>query len=254
LPAIAAELRVAAPVLGWRGLKLDGAQFSGRLVDGVLAVDQLSGSAYGGQVDIRGRAEGANNASPGFAATIRLSDVDLRALLSAYAGISEISGRLDGTAELAGTGASPADLVAGLRGHLRVDGRDGAVSGFDLPAMSARLKEMQRPTDLFQVLRLGLGGGRTPFRTLSGTFRIERGVARTDDLRLIAAAAEGRMRGAIDLPAWAVDLVNEFRLTDHRDLPPVTLKLNGPIEAPRRVFDIERLQSSLMRRGRPATR
>lgn len=254
LPAIAAELRVAAPVLGWRGLKLDAAQFVGRLADGVLEVDQLSGSAYGGQVDIRGRVEGANNASPSFAATVQLTDVDLRALLSAYAGISEISGRLDGTAEFAGTGANPAELVAGLRGHLRVDGRDGAVSGFDLPAMSARLEQMQRPTDVFQVLRLGLGGGRTPFRSLSGTFRIDRGVARTDDLRLMAAAAEGRMRGTIDLPAWAVDLVNDFRLTNHRDLPPVTLKLNGPIEAPRRVFDIERLQSSLVRRGRPATR
>jgi hypothetical protein len=254
LPAIAAELRVAAPVLGWRGLKLDTAQFTGRLADGVLEVDQLSGSAYGGRVDIRGRVEGANNASPGFAAAIQVTDVDLQALLSAYAGIGEISGRLDGTAEFAGNGANPAELVAGLRGHLRVDGRDGAVTGFDLPAMSTRLEQMQRPTDVFQVLRLGLGGGRTPFRTLSGTFRIDRGVARTDDLRLVAAAGEGRTRGAIDLPAWAVDLVNEFRLTNHRDLPPVTLKLNGPIEAPRRVFDIERLQSSLMRRGRPATR
>lgn len=254
LPELDADLRVAAPVLGWRGLRLEAAQFAGRLANGVLTINELSGSAYGGRVEIRGATQTSNAARPGFAGTLQLADLDLKAVLGAYAGIGEITGRLDGTAELAAVGDSPASLIAGLAGKVRLQCRDGAVSGFDLPTMSARLKQIQRPTDVFEVVRHGAGGGRTPFRTLSGTFHIERGVARTDDLRLIAAAGEGRTRGVIDLPAWSVELVNELRLTDHPDLPPMALKVSGPIEAPRRIFDIERLQSSLVRRGRPAAR
>jgi hypothetical protein len=254
LPPITAELHLSAPSIGWRGLQLDVATFDGRLADGALTIEQLSGLIYGGRVEIRGRAPAIGEAAPGFAGTLRLTDVDLRSVLKAYAGVSEIAGRLDGIGDLRVVGQSPAELVASLAGSVQFEIHQGVVNGFDLPGMSARLKHMQRPTDLFEVVRLGLGPGRTPFRSLAGTFHVERGVARTTDLRLLAAAGEGRTRGTIDLPAWSLDLINEFRLTEHPDLLPLTLKVSGPIEAPRRVFDIERLQSSLVRRGRTTTR
>jgi hypothetical protein len=60
-----------------------------------------------------------------------------------------------------------------------------------------------------------------------------------------------RTTGTIDLPQWTLDLVNELRLTEHPLLPPLVLKISGPIDAPRRVFDIERLQSYLLQRGVP---
>lgn len=252
-PPVAAALHLSAPTIGWRGLRLDVANFAGRLANGVLTVDDLSGLMYGGRIELRGSTPASPGAQPGFAGALRLSDLDLREVLRAYAGVDEISGRLDGAGSLSAVGHTPAELVASLAGNVRLDALQGVVAGVDLPRISARLKQIRRPTDIFQVVRAGLGAGRTPFRSLGGSFRVERGVARSDDLQLVALAGEGRTSGTIDLAGWSVDLLSQFRLTEHPDLPPVALKVSGPIENPRRVFDIQALQSSLTHRGRPAT-
>lgn len=252
LPPVMADLHVTAPTIGWRGVRLDAATFAGRLEDGVLNVEELSGLIYGGRVHVSGRAPAPGAAPHSFAGTLRLNDLDLRQVLEAYAGIREISGRLDGTIDADAQGVSPAELIASLGGKVALNAYEGVVRGVDLGRMSAGLHEIRRPTDLFELARGGLGSGRTPFRALTGTFVLERGAATTEDLRLIAAAGEGRTRGTINLANWTLDLVNEFQLTEHPDLPPLTLKLSGPMDAPRRVFDIQRLQSSLARRGRPS--
>ena len=250
LPAIEADIHVTAPQLSWRGLRLDEARLDARLADQALIVDTLSGRLYGGRFELKGRAA-ASDGTPAFSGAASISGGDLKAALHDYAGINEIAGRFDGTAQLAATGGSPADLMARLSGVVQLNCRDGAVTGFNLPGMSDGLKRPQRPTDLVEVFRLGLGGGRTPFSTLDGTFRIEQGVARMENVRLVARGGEARTTGSINLATWTVDIGNQFRLSEHPDLPPFALKLSGPMEAPRRVFDIQELQSQLVRRGRP---
>jgi uncharacterized protein YhdP len=138
--------------------------------------------------------------------------------------------------------------VNSLAGIVRLAAREGAVTGFDLPAVSERIARMNRPTDLIEVARAG-SGGRTPFQMFGGQFRLDRGIARTDDLRLVASKGEAHVRGSINLPRWTLDLVNELRVTEPSGVPPLAIKLDGPIQSPRQVFDINRLQSYLLRRG-----
>lgn len=252
-PAVDLSLRLAAPALVWRNHRLNEARLALQVKEGELVVDSLSGSIYGGRLEAQGRAAPAGGV-PGFAVTGTVAGADLRALLAEQAGINEISGRVDAAVQGTTSGRSQAELIGGLDGRIEVKGSDGQVTGFDLPAMSNGLKRLNRPTDLFEVVRLGLGGGRTPFSRLDGTFRVARGIARTDDLKLVAAAGQARTVGTINLPAWTLDLTNELRLSEHADLPPLVFKLNGGIDAPRRVFDIAALQTQLVRRGRPAAR
>jgi hypothetical protein len=250
LPAIETELTVTTPRIAWRQYQADDAQLKVRLHDGKLEIAGLTGKAYGGRIELRGGADIGDR--PRFAGTMALRDANLKSLLSDFAGIDAIVGRGDVTADLEAGGDSPVELVNSLAGVVRLAAREGAVTGFDLPAVSDRIARMNRPTDLIEVARAG-GGGRTPFSMFGGQFNLERGIARTDDLRLIASKGEAHVRGAINLPRWTLDLVNELRVTEPAGVPPLVIKLDGPIQSPRQVFDINRLQGYLLRRAAPAT-
>lgn len=253
LPPVVAEIHVTAPRLLWRGLRLDQADLNARLGDGAVVIDTLAGQLYGGRFELRGRAS-TRDANPTFIGSVTLAGGDLKAVLRDYAGVAEVAGSVDSSAELSATGGSPAELVAGLKGTVQVRCRGGTIEGFNLPGMSEGLKKLQRPTDLAEVFRLGLGGGRTPFSALDGAFRIERGIARTENLHLVARGGEVRTVGQVNLATWSLDMTYQFRLTEHPDLPPFGLKISGSMATPRRIFDFQDLQSQLVRRGRPPAR
>ncbi len=247
-----ADVTLSTPTITWRSHRLTDVHAALRLTETQLAVDDLSGTIYGGRMALSGRVE--TQARPHFAAVVQLAGADLESVLVDLAGITNINGRSTVTAELEADGGSLAEIAGSLAGNVGVSAQDGMLTGIDLPALSARLKRLDRPAGIVEVARLAGGGGRTPFSQLSGHFRIDRGVARTDDLRLVARSGEARTRGTIDLPAWTMNLANEFRLTDPPGMPPLLLKLDGPIPSPRRVFDISQLQSYLLRRPAAAGR
>lgn len=246
-----ADIALSARRLSINELALADARLALRLRETDAELTSLSGAIYGGRLE--GKATLDLRQAPTLSATGMLTGVELRQVLELIAGTDALRGPADLNIDLRAAGDSPAAFIATLAGTLRIASSGGSVVGYDLPAMSEKLKRIDRPTDLITLVQLGLGGGRTPFTRLDGTFRVENGVARADDLKLMAQAGEMHTTGMIDLPRWTVDLVNEFRLTEHPKLPPLGLKIIGPIDAPRRVFDIERLQSHLLRRGSEGT-
>jgi hypothetical protein len=78
---------------------------------------------------------------------------------------------------------------------------------------------------------------------------VDKGVLRTDDLKLTAEAGMATAAGAADLPRWTMDFKSEFRLTEHPKAPPFRMEVRGPIDNPRRVFRFEQLQTFLLQRG-----
>jgi hypothetical protein len=125
-------------------------------------------------------------------------------------------------------------------------------------AISERLKNLDRVTDLLDLARAG-GHGETRFSRLAGTFRAENGVVRSDDLQLEAEASEGTATAVIDLPRWMIQGRVALRLVEHPNAPPIALILDGPLDNPRKVFDVNALQGfvtqsgigRLLRRDRP---
>jgi uncharacterized protein involved in outer membrane biogenesis len=229
---------VTAEAVRWGAWRLEGAKAALAVTDAALRVTHLDGRLFGGALSGEGRLGGD------FAAKLSLKDADLAA--------AGLGGRLAGKAALdldvAARGQSPYELVSRLGGTARLAARDGQIGAIDLRAISDRLHHIDRITDLLGLVR-GASGGTTPFKTLDGTFRIERGVARSDDLKLVADAGEATATATLDLPSWTMESLASFRLTDHPDAPALGMILEGPIDAPRRSFDTRALQQYFATKG-----
>ncbi|HEX6842317.1 MAG TPA: AsmA family protein [Stellaceae bacterium] len=242
-----ADLTLSGNSVAYDRWRIDQPSVTVAVTDGAVAMKHLTGSLFGGSIG----ADGDVTASmpPTLHARLSLRDVDLKQAFASEAGINSIEGRFDADASLAATGRSPAELIAGFSGEARLRGHDGAVSGIDLAAANEWLKVVDRPLDLFGLIRSGLGG-RTGFKELTGSFHAADGVVRSDDLRLIADGTMGQGTATFDLPRWTMASRLEFRLTGLPMAPPLGVRVDGPIDAPREVFDVDPLQRFLKQRQR----
>ncbi|MBI3453849.1 MAG: AsmA family protein [Rhodospirillales bacterium] len=244
------DVTLDARTLALGTMHLADAKLVASLAGGVFDIRRMTGALYGGRLDMTGTLDATGE--PALRGRFRLDGADLKTALAALAGANAIGGRSDLTLDLATKGDSAAALIAGLNGQATLKSREATIDGLDLQAVGERLKRGgDAPLDIVTLARLGFGRGRTIFTALDGNFRIENGVVRTDDLRLIGPTGEGRTRGAIDLGRWAVDLASEFRLSELADMPPLALKLSGGLDSPRYVFDIDKMQGYMLRRGKP---
>jgi uncharacterized protein involved in outer membrane biogenesis len=239
------ELKLAGERLSYGSWQLDRPAIALTLQNGELRLAALSGALFGGEVAGAG---GLSARSGDGGATIALRNADLGAALAMMGGGRFLHGRGDLDLDLASRGRSAAEMIATLHGSGHIASRDGSIAGIDLPAISARLARLDRPTDLVELLH-GLSGGTTPYTSLTGTVAIADGVARSDDLRLAAAAGAAQARAAIDLLRWQIDGRAEFRLTEHPETPPFAIVLSGPLDAPRRILDVNALENHLVHRG-----
>ncbi len=241
------DLKLEANSFSLDRLRMEKPRLDLGLKGGILDLNGLTGVLFGGAFEMKGRAD----ARTAFVAqgTAALTRADIRQALLATGGVNLVGGTLDVSLGLGAGGASPSDLISSIKGEVRFAAHDGAVEGFDLTAVSDQLKRLDRVSDLLSLIAAGMGGGRTRFSSLSGAFVIDRGVATSNDIKFVAQAGEGRATGTIDLPRWTLDLRNEFRLTEHANAPPFFMRLEGPIDSPRRIFEAQQLQAFLLQRG-----
>jgi uncharacterized protein involved in outer membrane biogenesis len=207
---------------------------------GALALQRLSGSLFGGTVEASG--EFGGTVKPALRGRLALRDADLRQALNDAAGLGLIDGHFDIDADVAGTGSGSAEMIASLAGAATLHAHDGSISGVTLKAMNDQLA--QHPTDLLASLRGG-AGGRTAFSTLKGTFRLADGIARSDDLHLAAEGGDGTATVSVDLPKWTMATKVDFRLAAAANAPPLVMHIDGAIDQPRIVLDVNALEKFL---------
>ncbi|MSO88505.1 MAG: AsmA family protein [Rhodospirillaceae bacterium] len=241
------DLKLEANSLSLDRLRMEKPRLDLGLKGGILDLNGLNGVLFGGAFEMKGRAD-ARTALVAQGTAV-LTRADIRQALLATGGVNLVGGTLDVSLGLGAGGASPSDLVSSIKGEIRFAAHDGAIEGFDLTAVSDQLKRLDRVSDLLSLIAAGMGGGRTRFSSLSGAFALDRGVATSNDIKFVAQAGEGRATGAIDLPRWTLDLRNEFRLTEHANAPPFFMRLEGPIDSPRRIFETQQLQAFLLQKG-----
>ncbi len=155
---------------------------------------------------------------------------------------------------LATTGRSVADMVRTLGGNGSL-----AMRGLKVQA-DARGTALAGALNLVAGLnRLGgaLGGrkGGKGLADITGTFKIERGVARSEDMRLVSDVGTGGARGSVDLPDWFIDVDGEMRLAENvvtallsratktaQTAQVVPFRIKGPLDAPDIKLDMSSLQ------------
>jgi uncharacterized protein involved in outer membrane biogenesis len=221
------------------------------LKDGRLGLDRLTGGLGGGTIEARGSL-GPAPAGTALALTVTGRDLDLKDLAQhlGSTAISSGTGRID--LDVTATGASQADLVAGLGGTAALTARDGALNGLDLPAIDGRLKALNGPQDLVGVLQAIQSGGTTRFSALTATATVAQGVARSTDLHLAAEGGDLTGSGAIDLPAWTIDGQLLLALAARPDLPPLAMGFGGPLDRPEKRIDVKSLAAYVEQTGTTA--
>ncbi|MEX2642353.1 MAG: AsmA-like C-terminal region-containing protein, partial [Acetobacterales bacterium] len=244
LEALDAQVLLKAMALNYETYRVDQPKLDLLLEDGVLRIRQLDGSMFGGTFSMTGQvSEGALQAD------LAVKNGGIRQALLDVANIDLADGKLDFQASLAGRGRTEQALVSSLDGTGTVQVRDGVIRGFDLSRVSQQLGQIDSAVALLGLLEAGMGGGETRFSRLDGTFDIENGVARTDDLTIEAEAGTGKGVGAVNVAGWSVDLTSTFQLIQHPSAPPFGMRLVGPLDNPRKVFQFEKLQAYLLQRS-----
>lgn len=230
------DLKLAAHSLAYDGWRIDGPVVSGALADGVLSLKQITGQMLGGSVEASGTIDA--RAVPVVAMQLALKQADFKSLL---AGSGLLDGRFDLNASLASTGASEAQMIAHAAGKATLQSGAGSLGGVNLKTVDETLAA--HPGDLLALLRGS--GGRTPFSALAGNFQLANGIATSDDLHLDAEGGEGHATVRLDLPQWQMASRIALTLAGAPAAPPLVMRLDGALDAPHVVFDINALEQYL---------
>ena len=183
------------------GLTLEGIEMKLRARDGEWRMEPLAGRGYEGRLESHLTVDVRRDV-PRYAARVRLENVAIGALLEA---LWEEESRLLGTGNLAleidAFGVSVDALTSSLNGKGDMRFTDGAVRGINVARIirhaDARLRG-ETPEDDGEP-------NETDFAELSGSFRIENGVVRNDDLVASSPLLRAAGRGSANLPEQTMD-------------------------------------------------
>jgi hypothetical protein len=252
LPDMGSELPLPFGILrGWRGdLRVDvGSVLAGSrpilqdasadfaVADNRLRIERLSAKLGTGAVSGEFAFDAA--ASPPFLSLqVALSGATIDGPL-AGASIDLLSGRADGTLQLAASGYSLAAILATLDGRAVLTVADGALSGFDLFRTKLAVENPDAKA-AEAAASDALSSGATGFDRLDLTGILSHGDLSLDGGRLAGIAGEARFTGGMNLAAQALDV--KIALQPALPNPPeIVIRVTGPLDRPERTSELANL-------------
>ncbi|MDC1198893.1 AsmA family protein [bacterium] len=196
LKALDAEIALSAPGVVLPDFELGETRLTATLRNGALALDIARAQAFGGGIAGAVRIDGNFG---DVALDLDIAGVQLRPLLTAFAGTDRIEGTGSFKTSVSARGDSVHAIMNGLSGSGAVDLKDGALIGVNLAAM------VRNATGAFQ------GGGieSTDFSSVTGTFTIRDGVMTNSDLVFLGPLLRVSGAGAVGLGARNIN----YRMT-----------------------------------------
>ncbi len=194
LHAVDARFTIRAEQILWRKLRFDKTGLTLQLAGGKLVADLQQLTLYEGLGKAR-LALDAASPTPGLAVSLTLTGTRIGALLDAAIGMDRLAGTGSLDLSLIAQGASQRALIASLNGEGGIRLADGQITG----------------VNLLDIARAALPGGAakpgggTAFGSLTGTFRIQSGILRNEDLQLTSNLVPTTGAGSIDLPSRSID-------------------------------------------------
>lgn len=240
-----ADIRLRSEAIVYQGYTLANADLTAALAGGVLNLEPVRGSFFGGPFTGSARVDATG--TPAVSIALTVEGADLGQAPATPQGIA--GGRLNADARLATRGTSIADFVAALGGggSLAVQGLDPAVDASGVPVLGPVLGSTLRLAGALDTALgplLGLAGGRTGpgLADISAPFTVEQGVARLDPIRVHSPIYEATARGTANLAAWQIDLAGEMTLAQSaigallggvKEVPSrCTFAARGPMDKP----------------------
>jgi len=241
-----ADLKVAGEAIVYDGIAVRDVKADTTVTDGVLRIPALDGILFGGV--LKGDFTVKAGPKPAVDGTLSLTGGDFGTAQQELEGKRQASGDIAFNAAVSSSGGSVAGLVSGLQGEGSFEVKKAALSGdSDKPrgpiaALLAGLNQLA-----------GLGSDQRPegLADISGSFKIDRGIARSEDLRFVSTAGEGKGKGMLDLPKWTMKVEGDIQLSQNvfaKLLSGATgvgfgvpLRIEGDIDEPNFVLDVAKL-------------
>ena len=117
-----------------------------------------------------------------------------------------------------------------------------------MKSFSERLGRLNKTPDFVNLIQRAFSGGETNYQRVDGNWTIKNGVARTQGMLARMDASEATVKGAVNLPAWQLDLRAVIRPTEHRNAPDMGAHLYGPLDQPRHNLKTAKLERWLLAR------
>jgi len=172
-----------------------------------IAIEPLTGQLNGGALQAR-----LSTTAAGHRLAASLTGADAGALIRDAARRDVLDGQGTVRVDLAASGDTADALTRSLAGTASLALRDGAIKGFDLDRL---MQQVRAALDgRLPVEERVKGAEQTPFSSLTASFRIAAGVARSDDLDFRANWVRAAGAGQIDLGAQSLDWLVRATVTE----------------------------------------
>lgn len=233
-----------------KGLDLSAVDLQLALAGGQLSLKQFSAAVAGGQVTASGVLD-ARQQPARYLVHKRVQGVDVRPLLQTLAQNDRLEGKGDLEVQVQGTGLSEQALRSQMQGKLSLRLSDGALHGINLAEMIREARATLTGKGAGQVKE----ARKTDFSALTANFQIANGVARSDDIQLLAPALRVKGQGQTALVPETLDFLFLTSVVESSkgqggksvdELKDVTIpvRIGGHWQAPSYRLDVKELLSN----------
>lgn len=203
-----------------------------------LELDQMSADIYDGR--LQGDASLSRRDVPHLQVKQTLQGMKIRPLLADLFNFNRLDGKGNGKIDISADGKSFAELRSTLNGDASFSLNNGALTGIDLVAALKNL-----PAELKEWNGAAQNDQKTTFSTLSTSFKLDSGVARSQDLKLASQLVNVNGGGKVDLKQSIVDYTMDVQANPQEFVRlkgvNVPLKITGPLNSPVYALDFNAL-------------
>ncbi|MFV0422191.1 AsmA family protein [Oleidesulfovibrio sp.] len=207
--------------------------------NGVLSIDPLSLSAYGGAISNKASID-VKPQKPLLTSSLTVSDVQVEEPLTILAEKKVLSGILNTSLNITGSGLQWPELASSLQGKGALELTQGVVHGVQIIPKEAS----SHLRDGSQVQRLDKAAKQQRFDSLTATVNIKDGKATNDDMLLSSYDLKGTGAGWADLAADKVDYEARLQVTG---LPVIPVKITGSLTKPNYGLDARQFTQNILK-------
>ncbi|MBT4888318.1 MAG: AsmA family protein [Rhodospirillales bacterium] len=206
-----ANIQINSSALRYGDIRFNNAVMAITLDKGILNAKQVSGTMFGGTINLTGLLDARN--VPDIKTSLSVSNMHMGKILSVLSDQDVATGTVLFNSDFAAKGSSTADMVSALNGNGSFDLRSldvkGSTKGSPLAGLLGIVGGLGQ-------LGAGLSGQSTEgLADAKGAFSITNGVADLKDMVLLSGLGNGNVTGQIDLARWNMDVSGVMHLAQN---------------------------------------
>jgi uncharacterized protein involved in outer membrane biogenesis len=251
MKSINLSLKLTAGTLTYGTWVLSDAKAGVDMKGGALKVSPLSGKMYGGTLDATMDATSAGDGQPlnaSFKADVK--DVSVGPFMQALTSSSQK--RADGTGSLSlavkAAGTSSAQLMNNLAGTVATQTQSLIIYGMDIDKLAANIVEAFDggwKGVIAGFAQSGFSGGQTDFKDIDQKFTIANGNMPMTNFKLETTKGNAIVltNGNVSFADWNMNLQSNVQVTQPKDVPVISIRLTGPLDAPQKSINSQALDN-----------